>query len=447
MLNKLKLKSEFSKNVLTLMTGTTIAQAIPIAISPILTRIYTPEDFGVLALFVAITAIFGSIANGRYELAIMLPKKDEDAINIFALGFIITSCMSLLLLILVVVFNDNLTTLLGNKDISFWLYFVPISVFFTGLFNILNYFNNRRKNYKDLRNATILKSIVLAIIQLIVGFVKSGATGLVTGSLISNMFANMKLLKNILKDNLLISNISKLKIIALSRRYKKFPKFDIFSTLSNTLSSQLPIILLSSFFNSTVTGFYSLSLRILVLPMSLIGSSIGQVFLQQSSTKKNDLIFLKKLTKNTFIKLFIIGFIPISIVGVYGDYIFTFVFGTNWTIAGQYAQILSIWIFFVFVMSPLSTLFITLEKQKIFFIFNISILIARILAFLIGYYIFNNAFQTILLYSLVGTLFWLWLMLYIFKLVNILLKEIFMLFILLIIVLSILIFIRIFLGV
>ncbi len=77
----LKPRSEFSRNVLTLMTGTTIAQAIPIAISPILTRIYTPEDFGMLALFIAITAIFGSIANGRYELATMLPKKDRYGIG------------------------------------------------------------------------------------------------------------------------------------------------------------------------------------------------------------------------------------------------------------------------------------------------------------------------------------------------------------------------------
>ena len=94
MLNKLKPKSEFSRNVLTLMTGTTIAQAIPIAISPILTRLYTPEDFGVVGLFGAISGIFGAIATGKYELAIMLPKKDEDAINIFALGFILTSLIS-----------------------------------------------------------------------------------------------------------------------------------------------------------------------------------------------------------------------------------------------------------------------------------------------------------------------------------------------------------------
>jgi len=211
MLTKLKSKSEFSKNVLTLMTGTTIAQAIPIAISPILTRIYTPEDFGLLALFVAITAIFGSIVNGRYELAIMLPKKDEDAINIFALGFIIVSCVSLVLLVLAVVFNDYFTKLLNNNEISLWLYFVPIAVFFTGIWNILNYFNNRKKQYKDIAKATIIKSIVTAIVQLSVGFIKQGATGLVSGQLLSQLFANTKLL----------SKISKVKIIAVAKGQKR----------------------------------------------------------------------------------------------------------------------------------------------------------------------------------------------------------------------------------
>jgi len=99
MKSKLKPKSEFSRNVLTLMTGTTIAQAIPIAISPILTRIYTPEDFGVFALFIAIVGFFSVIASARYEQAILIPKKDEDAINIFALGFIIICSISLFLLI------------------------------------------------------------------------------------------------------------------------------------------------------------------------------------------------------------------------------------------------------------------------------------------------------------------------------------------------------------
>jgi len=229
LIQKLKPKSEFSRNVLTLMTGTTIAQAIPIAISPILTRIYTPKDFGVFSLFIAITSIFGSIANGRYELAIMLPKKDEDAINIFALGFIITIAISLFLLLLVILFQDNFVEILKNKEIGGWLYFVPVAVFFTGLFNVLNYFNNRRKNYKDIANATILKSIVLSIVQLSIGFMKQGVSGLISGQLLSQFAANTKLLKNILKDKALISKISKVKIIALAKRYKDFPNYKYFN--------------------------------------------------------------------------------------------------------------------------------------------------------------------------------------------------------------------------
>ena len=211
MLKRFKPKSEFNRNILTLLTGTTIAQAIPIAISPILTRIYTPEDFGIFAIFLAITLIIGSIANGRYELAIMIPKKDEDAINIFALGFIITTSISFTLLILVLIFKTYFTYLLKNEEIGVWLYFVPISVFFFGIFNILNYFNNRKKNYKDISNANILKSIVAAIIQLSIGLIQQGATGLISGQIISQFFANTKLLKNIIKDKILISKITKKK--------------------------------------------------------------------------------------------------------------------------------------------------------------------------------------------------------------------------------------------
>ena len=204
MIDRLKPKSEFNKNVITLMTGTTIAQAIPIAISPILTRLYTPQDFGVFTFFLAITAIFGSISNARYELAIMLPKKDEDAINIFALGFIISSVISFLVLFLVVLFNEYFVDLLGNKEIGMWFYFLPITIFLSGLWNNLNYFNNRKKQYKNLAKATIIKSIVLATVQLSIGFIKSGVAGLISGQIVSQFFANTKLLSNIVKNKVLI---------------------------------------------------------------------------------------------------------------------------------------------------------------------------------------------------------------------------------------------------
>jgi len=425
MIQKLKpkqslfMKSEFSRNVLTLMTGTTIAQAIPIAMSPILTRIYTPEDFGVFALFTAITAIFGSIANGRYELAIMLPKKDEDAINILALGLIITVFISSVLFILVLVFNDYFTSLLGNDEISIWLYFVPIAVFLTGLLNLLNYFNNRKKNYKDLAKATILRAFAGAVVQLSIGFLKQGATGLISGQLVSQLVANTKLLKNIIKDKLLLTKINKIKIIALSKRYKKFPKFSMPSAIMNTASLQMPVLLLGTFFTPATVGFFSLSHRFISMPMSIIGGSIGQVFFQQSANVKNDKEALKKLTLNTYKKLFKLGIIPFSIITAFGDVIFAFVFGQEWIVAGEYAQVLAIWILFLFVHSPITSLFSTLEKQKEAMIINIVIILSRVMVIFFTALLYSDAYITIVSYSILGIVLNLYILFYFFKLLDI----------------------------
>ena len=384
MLDNLKPKSEFSRNVLTLMTGTTIAQAIPIAISPILTRIYTPEDFGVFVLFVAISSIFGSIANGRYELAIMLPEKDEDAINIFALGFIITVIISMILLVLVVVLHDYFVALLNNESIGIWLYFVPVSVFFIGLYNILSYFNNRKKYYKNIANATIIKSIIAAVIQLSIGLIKGGVSGLIGGQVISQMFANARLFKNIIKDKLLMTHISKIKIITLAKRYKDFPKFSMWAVLLNTLSVHLTNIFISSFFSVATLGFYSLVQRVLGTPSALIANSIGQVFFQEA-TKEQQLTGKAIDTFNsTLIKLILIGMPLFGILFFIVEDLFTFVFGEKWGIAGMYAQVILPLFFIRFISSTLSKVLIVFEKQKNELIINFVLLLTGIL--LISYF-------------------------------------------------------------
>ena len=358
MINKLKPKSEFSRNVLTLMTGTTIAQAIPIAISPILTRIYTPEDFGVFALFIAVTSIFGSIASGRYELAIMLPKKDEDAVYIFVLGLIITCFITIILFILMILFNDYLTKLLGNEEISFWLYFVPLTVFFTGLWNLLNYYNNRKKNYKDIANAIVVKSIVLVIFQLIVGLLKHGVIGLIVGQIISQIIANFKLLKNIYTDKKLILSISKLKIRALSRRYISFPKHNMIPSMLDKLTSQLIYIIIPKIFSLLVSGQFFLANRIVNLPVSLMSNSISQVYLQKISENKNKKIKNMDIFISTIKKLFIIA-LPIGIAGFFlSPNIFLFIFGKEWIISGEIAQYLFLIFLVTFCISPLSVSFI-----------------------------------------------------------------------------------------
>ncbi|HIB85036.1 MAG TPA: translocase, partial [Chromatiaceae bacterium] len=189
MIRSLKPKSEFSHNVITLMTGTTLAQAIPIAISPILTRLYTPEDFGVLALYMAVTALVSAIATGRYELAIMLPKNDVDAANIVALTITVTSMISLVTLSVVMIYNTEITLLLGNPEISNWLYIVPLTVFLTGVYQSLNYWSNRKKHYKRLSTSRVLQSGTGAGASLSMGGAGFSSGGLIIGQIVGQSVA------------------------------------------------------------------------------------------------------------------------------------------------------------------------------------------------------------------------------------------------------------------
>ncbi len=365
MLKRLKPKSEFSRNVLTLMTGTTIAQAIPIAISPILTRIYTPEDFGVFALFMAIASIFGSIANGRYEVAIMLPKKDEDAINILALGFIINIVISGILFFIVLTFHTQIVELLNNKDISPWLYFIPLSVFLTGCFNLLNYFNNRKKQYKDLAKTKVAKSVAASIVQLSLGFMKTGALGLVSGQLTSQIVSNIKLFLNIKKLNLFIY-FNKIKIFALAKRYKDFPKFSMWAILANTLAHNLTDILISSFYDIKTLGIYSLTQRLLRMPSSLIGGSIGEVFFQEATKEKQQTGKAINSFNSTIKKLLILGLPSFGILFFIAEDLFAFIFGEDWRLAGTYARIITPLIFIQFIVRPLMIIDTIFEKQKFY---------------------------------------------------------------------------------
>lgn len=382
-------KSEFSKNVITLMTGTTVAQAIPIAITPILTRMYSPEDFGVLALFVAITAIMGSVANGRYELAIMLPTEDDDAINIAAMGLLIATVLSVLLFFPAVFLNDYIATKLDNQFISFWLYFVPLVVWLLGLYNILSYLNNRKKCYKDMAKATIYKSVAQASVQLGIGAFKATASGLISGQIASNLVANTRLALNA-RRRYRLNRISWIEMKRLSTRYIDFPKYSMWATLSNTLSYQLLNMLITLFYSVATLGFYSLAQRILGMPSSLIGDSIGRVYFQEATIEKNKTGKAIKIFKSTTKKLILLScafFIPLYFIL---PLVFSIAFGEKWRLAGEYAQLVLPVFIFRFVSATLSNTNNIFEKQGLALTWQVGLLILSIgTLFVCGYYQFS----------------------------------------------------------
>ena len=369
-----KPKSEFTRNILTLMTGTTIAQAIPIAISPILTRLYTPEDFGIFALFFSLTMIFGSIVNARYEMAIMLPVKDDEALNIAALGILIAIVLSVILFILVFFFNQVIVKLLNNKDIEIWLYLLPLSVLLIGIFNILSYLNTRMKYYKDISKALIYKSVVITSVQLLVGYIYQGVSGLISGLILSNFFGNIKLFKNILLQHNFFTSISIQKIIIVAVRYSNFPKFSVWSALASSSSQHLVSILIASFYSIASLGYYSLSEKVLGSPSAIIGRSIGQVYYQQGSQEKLSTGKVVNTFKSTLIKLILIGIPFFGILFFIVEDLFVIVFGEHWRIAGQYSKILLPLFLVRFVVSPLTLTAIIYEKNILDLCFQLFLL-------------------------------------------------------------------------
>lgn len=379
MIKVLNPKSEFTRNVLTLMTGTTIAQAIPIAITPILTRLYTPEEFGVLALFVAITVILGTIANARYELAITLPENDEDAIEVAALGIVIASLFSVMLFIPFVLFNEGLSKFIDNSDISLWLYFVPLVVWVIGIFNVLSYLNIRYKKFQDIAKSHVYKSVSMIGVQLLLGVLKVGSTGLILGQITSSVGSVYRLSKNIDMRSLYckIKDTKNLGLKAL--RYKNFLIYMLPASLMNALSSNIISLAIPTLFSIKTLGFYTLAQRSLGAPVSLIGSSIAQVYMQEASIEKNITgkvvnTFNKTLKKLVFLSCII--FIPTYFVI---EDLFSIFFGESWRIAGSYAQILLPYFALNFVVSSLSVTDSIMEKQYIYAVFNCVNLLLAIL--------------------------------------------------------------------
>jgi len=280
-------KSEFVKNSLTLFTGTSIAQLIPLIFSPVLSRLYSPEDFGVLALYMSFASILAVFATGRYEMAIVLPKKDSDAINIFSLSVIISVILGLLVTAAVLLFNSEITELAGNKNISFYLYFLPLTVFSLGLYKSLNYWFNRRNRFKNIAKSKVIASSVNFTTAITTGFLKKGSFGLVFGWITGQFSSALYLLGVIIsKDKAHFKSINKAKIIAVFKRYRKFPLFDTWSELLNVLSVQFPIIILTQYYGDNITGHYSFAYKILLVPFSLLAFSMGQAFFKRANELK-----------------------------------------------------------------------------------------------------------------------------------------------------------------
>jgi len=399
--NRYIFKGSFATNVLTLMTGVVIAQLIPIVILPVLTRIYTPRDFGIFTLYMSIFSIIAIFSTGQYELAIMLPEKEEDAVYIIILAVIICFFVSAITLLIFFFLNSLITRIIGNSNISLWLYFVPLTVFLSGTYQIFYYWLNRKKRYKRLAVNRVLQAILMVSVNLIMGLAGFGASGLIVGNICGFFFASASLgwetYREIRKE---ISLIGYSKLRKLLLRFRKFPFYSLPADFLNVISNQAPAVFLSSFFGVNVVGFFGLTQRVLGVPVTLISTSLYDVFKERASSDYRRIGNCKEIYLKTLKSLFVLSIVPFLLFFFSAPWLFTLIFGPSWRTAGVYAQILSVMLFLRLIVRPLGYMFIIAEKQKESFFLHIYMVISTIVCLFAGYYIFKKAEYALFLFSI-----------------------------------------------
>ncbi|RTZ42380.1 hypothetical protein EKL30_11710 [Candidimonas sp. SYP-B2681] len=349
-------KGEFFKNVVTLMTGTIAAQLFTVAVSPLLTRIYTPADFGVLALFTSLNAVLAIISSARYETAIMLPKDDGDALNIVALSAAITLGFCAFLQGSIFLFESELIKMTDSPLVGKWIHLLPLSVALTSGTQIMIYWNNREKKFRQLAISRAAHGLGTGISQCALGYGVGTSVGLIVGHMTGHVLGLFTLIKvNLASIAVSKPFVSRPQIAMNARKYKRFPLFSLWGALFDSSASQVPLLVIASFFSASVTGSFGFTAKVLSLPLFLISNAISEVLYQKiTHLDSSRPAALRGYILGIFALLSCIT-VPFCLIFLtYGVEIFTIVFGSDWGMAGQFAGPLSLAAGVRFMVSPLS---------------------------------------------------------------------------------------------
>ncbi|MCK4441644.1 MAG: oligosaccharide flippase family protein, partial [Sulfurovaceae bacterium] len=317
--------SSYLLQIMTLMSGTLMAQIISFSFIPILTRLYTPSEFGLYSLFFAMASMIGMVSSGNYEQAIILPKSDRDAQALVFLSILVTIIIVILLTVVLFVFYDFFLNYFEKTIYLIWL--LPISTLTIGLMQIFDAYSTRVEFYKKIATTKVIASFSTVTIQSISRYIFS-LNGLVVGKVLSDIFAILILVKfHIKKQTLQLKYLSKRRLGANMKRHKNFPKYQSLSTLINSFSQNIPLLMFTSLFSPAIAGFYSLTYRAMQTPLLLVSSSTRAVFYQKASkmySNGEDIYPIYLKTTLGLLKLFLA---PLLIILIFGQDLFIFVFG------------------------------------------------------------------------------------------------------------------------
>lgn len=343
----------FIRNVMLLTGGTAFAQGLAVLALPLLTRLYSPEDFGLLSVYVAVIGIVTVVSCFRYNIAIPLPEDDVDGIALLVVSLIAATGLSALLTLLVTLASEQTAALLGQPGLEPYLWMVPLGVFVASAYNALQYWASRKKRFGLVTRTRISRSIGGVGAQVGIGAIAPTPFGLLLGQMLYGGLGAGGLAYDLWRrDRKLLSQTHAAHIFGQASLFRRFPIWSVPEALFNTAGVQVPVILIAAVAGPEA-GFLMLAMRVMGLPMGLVGSSVAQVFLAEAPEKLRDGT-LSAFTYRTMWTLFKTGAPPLVAVGALSPLLFPLVFGAEWERAGWLVAWMTPWFVLQFVASPVS---------------------------------------------------------------------------------------------
>ena len=394
-------RSAFVRNVMVVMTGTAAAQAIGFALSPVISRLYTPADFGVFGAFGAVAGVIAAGATLEYTQAVMLPKSREDAANVFLLACLCALAAGALCLLWSVAAPGAVAGLLNTSSV--WVFpLLAVATVVSGLNQALQAWCVRAKAFKHTSASQVVRSLSSNGTQVGVGFLGAGAPGLIGANVLGDGLASVNLLRVVLPDiEALRQSASWARMKQLAWEYRDFPQFLATTNVLGALSMGLPVLLLTKYYGIAVGGAYAFGERIISAPMGFVTRALRQVLFQRACEIHNEGGRLMPLFVKITAGMFAVAVVPALVFVIWAPGLFAWVFGPQWRTAGELARGLVVWLVFMFCNLP-SVLFARIIRiQNRTFVFDLATLSGRSAALVLGGMYFT-ATQTVLAFALVG---------------------------------------------
>jgi O-antigen/teichoic acid export membrane protein len=348
------LEGSFIRAVGILVGGTVIAQIILALTLPIATRLYSPDQFGTLAVFTGIVSILSVATCLRYDVAVPLPERDEDAVAMVLLAVAIAGAINTLILLATWLVPGWIALALVHTELVPYLWLVPVATFLAGAYSTMQFWFVRNKQFSQLARNRIAQAAGSATTQVGFGLLGIAPLGLLLGQVVNSGLGAVGLSARFITQQLpLIAQIKASDLERVGHEYRRFPQYSALEAMCNSAAIYLPIIMLSAWSTGAEAGYLLLGMYAMQMPMSLIGNAMSQVYMSRGAQEARAGT-LGRFTIDVLVGLIKTGVGPIICVSIAAPGLFELVFGNDWIRAGVLVGWMCPWFVMQFLASPVS---------------------------------------------------------------------------------------------